>query len=222
MLYTPNPEKPQYAVDLDIKMRRLDTLNWETEQFRAFLELREHVNKMVASMHELKNMGNFDTVPALRQLEAILNQAVSEIVASSNARNRGYPFNDLRNNQIKNTFLFFQHEHNNAGCRLDSGLNIACNSFGVFVGICSMIPSTLLLGNGSLSVAGMAGVCLGMALFVGGAILVSLAAYSIYVDARSLGDKQIKEIAALVEHITKPQVVEYLAGAEGQPHAALV
>ncbi|WP_237759362.1 hypothetical protein [Legionella parisiensis] len=149
-----------------------------------------HVAKLTVSLSELKGATQSSRVDFFYQyLSLVMQNAISD-----------RSFNPaLYSNELNNRFLLLKDEvkeHKNIN-KFFSGCNIFSNSIIASAGALGLVLFGAAVCTGPF---GMALVAVGMSIL--SALVLAIAAYSIYVDARFLGDKQLKEIEAGVKYLS--------------------
>ncbi|RMX21348.1 hypothetical protein EAS68_04045 [Legionella jordanis] len=163
------------------------TLSRNPEEYKKLLQLRAVVDKMSASLHQLKGIDS--TVPwemfELKALDLIKKRLNFQDLTRDD-------INSLRNAYEAGKVRLVNDKTIN---NLTSALFILSNSILALSAGMTMIAACAMT-TGPIGMA-----LLGVALaFIAAAVLV-MTAYSIYVDARQLANKQSKEIEEMIEFV---------------------
>ncbi|KTC90129.1 hypothetical protein OQJ18_05390 [Fluoribacter dumoffii] len=189
-LYFPSFFTAPYEKNISKKLSSSDTLGWDRDKFKALLRLKSHASKITSSLSELKGLMQPSQIDSFYQyLSFVMEKAISE-----------KSFNPaLYRNELNNRFLLLKDEvgESKKVDKFFSGCNIFTNSIVATTGVLGVALFGAAVFTGPL---GMALLAVGMTIL--SALIATIAAYSIYVDARFLGDKQLREIEDGVTYLS--------------------
>lgn len=189
-LYFPKFFKTSYEKNIDAKLSSVDTLRSDRRKFQALLELKKHASKIATSLVELKGVIKANQIDSFNEyFSGIIEKVIS-----------GKRFNPaLYRNELNNRFSLLKDEVNEFKSfnKFFSGFNIFSNSIIATAGALGVVLFGAAVCTGPL---GLALLAVGMAIV--SALVLAIAAYSIYVDARFIGDKQLEEIEAGVKFLS--------------------
>ncbi|WP_454782191.1 hypothetical protein [Legionella sp. WA2022007384] len=157
-------------------------MNWGRAQYQALLNLKKHASQMISSLEQLKGVTEGQQINSMYSLiETALEEAISETHFDASKH-----FN-LLNNQFSLLKDEIEEYKNLEKCF--SGCNLLGNSIVTSVAALGVVLFGTAVATGPLGVA-----LLGLGMAIVSALICSTAAYSVYVDARFIGDKQLKEL----------------------------
>ncbi|KTC89250.1 MULTISPECIES: hypothetical protein [Legionella] len=191
-LQTPRFSSTDYEKLIERMLVDAAILEGSSHKYNALLKLKGHVAKMAASLHQLKGLSSSATI---EPLEKCIQQAIFNTIDNKKTDH----------NEIKNRLAHLKEDLNSEeGRKIISGLFMFTNGLLTTVSAVGIIIFGAAMTTGPV---GMALLALTMAIV--SALVLMIAAYSLYVDGRNLFDKQIKEIESgidfLIEEYTELQ-----------------
>lgn len=158
------------------------TKNWPNRKYKDLLELKQHTNKMMDSLHQLQGISGDKSID---ELQKKIHKTLANILLA--------PENNTRSNMIllRNQFDLVKLKLNEDKVFDKSlcALNILANSIYASAGGLGVLLCAAAVASGPIVPALMALICLAVS-----ALVLAIAAYSVYVDGRFIFDQQIKEI----------------------------
>ncbi|QMT61542.1 hypothetical protein [Legionella sp. PC997] len=180
------------------KLDDTDTLNWELTRYKALLNLKKQASRMISSLEELKKVTEAQQIDSMDKL---IQEVIKEAISNPSFDGSQH-FNVLNN---KFSLLKDEVEEHKNLEKCFSGCNVFANS---------IVTSAAALGVvlfGAAAVTGPLGIALlGIGMTLLSALVLSIATYSVYVDARFIGDKQLSEIDAGINFLTSYPNVELM------------
>ncbi len=189
-VYFPRFFKAPSEKSIDAKLSARETLNWERDKYQSLLKLKQHGSRIITSLCELKAITKTQETDSLYAcVEGVMQKAIS---------NRS--FNPaLYSNELNNRFTLLKAKiaEDKKLDKCFSGLNIVTNSIFSTVGFLGVVLFGMAITTGPLGAALFA-----VGMTIASALVATITAYSAYVDARFIGDKQLKEIEAGINFIS--------------------
>lgn len=199
-LHLPKFSLTDYEKDVEKKISGEFLSSSENNIYKHQLELKKHVSIMANSLHQLKGVSSSNNISKLEDeiRKAILfclnsrpHKVSSQAFWSANEK-------QLKNiTRLKNSFTLVEHEvRESKGDKIFSGLCIITNSILFCVGaVGALACGAAMLGTP----IGLTFVALGLAVL--SAALMAALAYTIYVDGKSLFNKQLNDINKGIEFL---------------------
>ncbi|KTD35973.1 hypothetical protein Lnau_0957 [Legionella nautarum] len=161
-------------------------LQGEPYKYQALLTLKRHNANLISSVYQLKGV-----ISKTTNLDALYLQLQQLIMAElAGAHFDRTPYKNL----ITNLRAAVEEDLREESCRkITSGIFLATNSLLLAISALALIGSVGALATGPVGWA-----LLGIAV---SAVLLAIAAYSVYVDGRTLFDKQLKEIDEAIQFL---------------------
>lgn len=178
------------------KLSDREILNWEPTRYQALLNLKKHLLRMTASLAQLKAITEAKQIDSMYSLieqamqEAISNPHFSSVQCSNTLSNKFSQLKDEIEEYKKLQKCF-------------SGCNLFSNSIVTSVGALGVVLFGASIATGPLSLA-----LLGVGMTILSVLVFAAAAYSVYVDARFIGDKQLQELETGIKFLNNYPNVE--------------
>ncbi|KTD24537.1 hypothetical protein [Legionella maceachernii] len=181
-IHLPRFSSTDYEKLIQKKLLSDAMLEAENHKYNALLQLAEHAEKIANSIHQLQ--GILSSRNSVNLLHNRLHAAIVDAVCNPQ-------FNPLPHaNPVKNSLAKIKAElSHETGRKVWSGLFIFTNSIVVASSAFGVVLFGAAVGTGPLGIA-----LLGLGLAILSALVLALAAYSIYVDSRNIADSPVKEI----------------------------
>ncbi|MCW8397294.1 hypothetical protein OQJ26_00610 [Legionella sp. PATHC038] len=183
-IYFPNFFQTPAEKAIRDKLIAKETLNWDVNKYQALLQLKKHISKITASLHELKAVvGNLDT----QSLETLITEALDKTLSDKQFNPASYV------KPLTNTFarLKSELEEDKKASKCFGGINMLANSIIATVGGLGVVLFGLSVFTAPLGTA-----LLGLGMMLVSTLVFAITTYSLYVDGRFMADKQLKEIEA--------------------------
>lgn len=176
-LQTPRFSSTDYEKLIERMLVDAAILEDSSHKYNALLKLKGHAAKMAASLHQLKGLSSSANI---EPLEKCIQQAILNTIENRT----------ISHNEIKNRFAHLKEDLNNEeGRKIISGLFMFTN------GLLTTVSAVGIIIFGAAMTTGPVGIALlALTMTIASALVLMIAAYSLYVDGRNLFDKQIKEI----------------------------
>lgn len=187
------------------KLIAKETLNWDTNKYQALLQLKKHISKMTASLHELKAVvENLDTT----SLETLIADVLDKTLSDEHYN----PASALK--PLTNLFarLNSDLEEDKKASQCFGGINMLANSIIATAGGLGVVLFGLSVFTAPLGTA-----LLGLGMMLVSTLVFAITAYSLYVDGRFMADKQLQEIKAGINFLCSYPDVDSL-DAEFEDH----
>lgn len=190
-IYLPRCSDTQLEKLFDDKLKSQEIRDWETERYIALLRLKAHTTRITSSLSELK------AITGIKEVEELYGQITGVVYQTINnpSFNPSDYYRNL-NNQLE--FLKQKIQQEKTLQSVFCGLNIFTNSILASVGALGIVLFGAAACTGPLGMA-----LLGVGMTILSAIVLAVAAYSIYVDARYIGNEQLKEVKKGIEFLSQ-------------------
>ncbi|STY31109.1 Uncharacterised protein [Legionella wadsworthii] len=190
-IYFPRFSDTQLEKFFDDKLKSQEVREWETEKYLALLRLKAHTTRITTSLSELKAIADIKEIDELYgQIAGVIYQTVNDSSFNPNVSYRSL------NNQLE--FLKQKLQQEKTLQNFFCGLNIFTNSMLASVGALGIVLFGAAVCTGPLGMA-----LLGVGMTILSALALAVAAYSIYVDARYIGDEQLKEVKKGIDFLSR-------------------
>lgn len=194
-MYMPHFFAKPYEKAFEKKARNPETLAWEKNKYQSLLKLKAEAENASASFSQLSALISrfyaHEKVLQIVALEQKINTAVQRILQQQSVGSL--------QSEIENTFALIKQElmSDETDNKDDSACSLVVNA-GFFMPVCAAVIS---IGALMIYTGGVGFIAGGIVLAVLSAVLFCSAAYSLNVDARFIGDKQIQEIALFIDSL---------------------
>ncbi|PWY56715.1 hypothetical protein DGG96_04725 [Legionella qingyii] len=197
-IYLPRFFSTSLEIDIQRKLSDRETLNWDQTRYQALLNLKKHLSRMMTSLAQLKQITGAAQIESMCSLiELSMQKAISDpsfnSVQFSNALNNKF-------SQLKDEIEEYKKLQ-----KCFSGCNLFANSIVASVGALGVVLFGAAAATGPLGIA-----LLGLGMAILSALVFAAAAYSVYVDARFLGDKQLENLETGINFLNNYPNVSFL------------
>jgi len=206
-IHYPRISPTSYENAINVKLRDAAIMQLESHKYDALLRLREQATNMASSLHQLRGTSSCQSI-------AILNEALSQAISAAVAANDTRPFQpSLYMGEIKSALsLVKNYLKDETSRKFSAGVFLFANSILACSGIAGIAIFSMAASTGPVGIA-----LLGLVMAILSTFVLMIAAYSMYVDGRTLFDSQIKEIEGGIKFLN-----DYPALLQKQPEEQVV